>query len=213
MRNFYQSVAYNVTGRASGLMDKDFINKIYLSDGKFHDSKVAYYDGQKTDSPTASLSTIAAKKSDNNVLGLTTADGKEKWIEVDLSDQKLYGWEGDRKVYDFTISSGKPWTPTPEGEFRVWIKLRYHTMEGGSKETGDYYKLPNVPYVMYFDAGYGIHGTYWHNNFGHPMSHGCINLRTEDAAQIFNWAGPDLGDNSVALSSDTNPGIRVVVHE
>ena len=48
--------------------------------------------------------------------------------------------------------------------------------------------LPNVPYTMYFYKGYGIHGTYWHHNFGHPMSHGCVNMRTSDAAWLFNWA-------------------------
>lgn len=54
--------------------------------------------------------------------------------------------------------------------------------------SGPGYYLPDVPYVMYFYRGYGLHGTYWHNNFGVPMSHGCVNLRTEDAAWLFDWA-------------------------
>ena len=68
-------------------------------------------------------------------------------------------------------------------------------MSGGSKELGTYYYLPNVPYIMFFyndkvskSTGYSLHGTYWHNNFGVPMSHGCINMRTGDVAQIYNWA-------------------------
>lgn len=119
-----------------------------------------------------------------------------KRIEVDLSNQKLYAYEGDNLVYNFAVSTGKPWWATPTGEFRTWTKLRYARMRGGSKVLGTYYDLPNVPYIMYFEndkvpgwKGYGIHGAYWHNNFGHPMSHGCVNLQLGEAEQIFNWAG------------------------
>ncbi len=68
------------------------------------------------------------------------------------------------------------------GLFHVYVKYRYANM------TGPGYNLPNVPYVMYFYKDYGLHGTYWHNNFGHPMSHGCVNFRTEDAGWLYNWA-------------------------
>ena len=62
-------------------------------------------------------------------------------------------------------------------------------MKGGSYATGDYYFLPKVPYVMYFiDGGYALHGTYWHHNFGHPMSHGCVNLPTDQSKLLFDWA-------------------------
>jgi lipoprotein-anchoring transpeptidase ErfK/SrfK len=54
--------------------------------------------------------------------------------------------------------------------------------------TGPGYYLPNVPYTMYFYGGYGLHGTYWHNNFGTPMSHGCVNLSTADSGWLFDWA-------------------------
>ena len=67
-------------------------------------------------------------------------------------------------------------------------------MEGGSKDLGTYYYLPNVPYIMYFFndqvpkwRGYGIHGDYWHDNFGNTMSHGCVNLRPDDAGLLFHW--------------------------
>ena len=125
------------------------------------------------------------------VLGETTGD---KRIEIDLTNQRLYAYESNNRVYDFLISSGK-WGRTPTGTFNVWIKLRATKMEGGSKALRTYYYLPNVPYVMYFYnssipkyRGYGIHGTYWHNNFGHPMSHGCINMRTDEAGLLYNWA-------------------------
>lgn len=144
------------------------------------------------------------------VLGQTT---ENKWIEIDLSDQHLYAHEGDRIVYDFLVSTGK-WAPTPKGEFRIWIKLRYATMHGGNKEDGTYYWLPNVPYTMYFYQGYGLHGTYWHNNFGRPMSHGCVNLSIPDAEKLFWWAGPSLNDGkSVGYPARDNPGTKVVIHD
>lgn len=130
-----------------------------------------------------------------NVLGEST--GGERWIEVDLSDQRLYMKEGVNTVGNFLVSTGK-WSPTPKGEWRVWIKLRYARMRGGSKALGTWYDLPNVPYTMYYNKGYGVHGAYWHNNFGNPMSHGCVNMKPEEAGIVFNWA---------------SVGTRVVVHE
>lgn len=142
-----------------------------------------------------------------------TATGAEKWIEIDLSEQKIRAWEGNRQVMEFVISSGKRLTPTPDGEFRIWVKLRYTKMEGGVRGTSDYYYLPNVPYVMYFYKGYGIHGAYWHMNFGTPVSHGCVNLQIPDAGQLFNWAAPlTPAGKSVGFATNENPGTRVVVH-
>lgn len=143
---------------------------------------------------------------------LSAAAAENKWIEVDLSKQRLYAHEGDRIVYELPISSGK-WAPTPTGTFRIWTKLRYAKMSGGSRALNTYYYLPNVPYIMYFYKGYGLHGTYWHNNFGTPMSHGCVNLSIPDAEKLFHWAGPVLppGKN-VVYPSKENPGTLVVVH-
>lgn len=141
------------------------------------------------------------------VLGLGS---DERWIEVDLSDQKLYAHNGGNIDYAFLVSSGK-WGLTPTGDFRIWIKLRYTKMSGGSGRT--YYYLPNVPFTQYFYKGYGLHGTYWHNNFGHPMSHGCVNLATPDAEKLFYWTSPPVteGKNTIYPSKD-NAGTRVVVH-
>ena len=151
-----------------------------------------------------------------NVLGVSA---EERWVEVDLSDQKLYAWEGDSLYLETPISSGLPWWPTPTGEFRIWIKLRATRMEGGSGKY--YYNLPNVPYVMYFEnsstpgwRGYGLHGTYWHNDFGRPRSHGCVNLPTSIAKEIYYWAQPNLEEGKSSVkSSQGNPGTRVVIHE
>jgi len=111
-----------------------------------------------------------------------------KWIDVDISEQRIRAYAGNQVVYTALVSTGREPNPTVIGQYRIWIKLRYDDMEGGSKEKGDYYYLEDVPYVMYFYQGYGIHGTYWHNNFGTPMSHGCVNLTIADAAWFYNWA-------------------------
>lgn len=110
-----------------------------------------------------------------------------KRIEVDLTHQELYAYQGNTLTYSFPISSGLIRTPTPLGTFYPQRKLLSDEMIGGSKLAGDYYDLPNVPYDVYFYGGYALHGTYWHHNFGHPMSHGCINLPTPDAKLLYNW--------------------------
>jgi lipoprotein-anchoring transpeptidase ErfK/SrfK len=105
-----------------------------------------------------------------------------RWIDVDLSEQLLSVYEGRRIVRTMSVSTGLPGTPTPEGRFRIWVRMRYDDMEGP-----DYF-LADVPYTMYFYMGYGLHAATWHNNFGHPMSHGCVNLSLTDAEWLFNWA-------------------------
>jgi lipoprotein-anchoring transpeptidase ErfK/SrfK len=112
----------------------------------------------------------------------------EKWIDINLSTQTITAYEGNSALYSAIVSTGLPRTPTVVGSYNVYIKYTATDMQGGSHAYGDYYYLPNVPYTMYFYGGYGIHGTYWHNNFGQPMSHGCVNLRTSDAKWFFDWA-------------------------
>lgn len=166
------------------------------------------------------------KLRDNNlaqVLGShIAADGSEKWIEVDLSDLRLYAWEGNRKVYEFSISTGRPGYETPAGEYRVWRKVRTQAYRGGSKVRGDYYYLPNVPYSLFFGGsgvpnskGYAIHGAYWHNDFGiKNRSSGCVNVKPEEAGLLYNWAGPAMSDGlGVINATADNPGVRVVVHD
>lgn len=111
-----------------------------------------------------------------------------KWIDINLSRQSITAYEGNTPIYSAIVSTGLPRTPTVVGSYNVYVKYAATDMRGGSHAAGDYYYLPNVPYTMYFFRGYGIHGTYWHNNFGQPMSHGCVNLRTSDAKWFFDWA-------------------------
>ena len=132
----------------------------------------------------------------------------EKWIEVNVTTQQVTAWEGDVPVMSFIASTGLPGTPTALGEFEIYWKLESTLMTGA-----DYY-LPEVPYTMYFYGGYALHGTYWHNNFGRPMSHGCVNLETDNAQKLFEWADPVIppGQTQVVASAN-NPGTLVVVHE
>ncbi len=106
----------------------------------------------------------------------------ERWIDVDLTHQRTYAYQGKNLIQSFVVSTGVWQHPTVTGQYRIYVKYEAADMAGPG------YYLPAVPYVMYFYRGYGLHGTYWHHNFGTPMSHGCINLRTEDARWLFNWA-------------------------
>jgi lipoprotein-anchoring transpeptidase ErfK/SrfK len=132
---------------------------------------------------------------DELVLGDSTENKSvDKRIEVDLKNQRVYAYEKEKKVFDFLISSGA-WDRTPTGTFKIWTKVRSQKMSGGSKELGTYYYLPNVQNVMFFynekyerKLGYSFHQAYWHNNFGVPMSHGCINMTTTDSATLYRWA-------------------------
>lgn len=176
-------------------------------------AKLAYIDGKQISIPEE-LAQVPSRKA---VLGV--ASPSERWIEVDLSEQKLKAWDGNALYLETLISTGLPWFPTPQGEFRVWMKLRATRMEGG--EGRYYYNLPNVPYVMFFEneevpgwRGYGLHGTYWHNDFGTVHSHGCVNLPTARAQELYEWVTPILPEGkSMVRSSADNPGTRIVIHE
>ncbi len=157
-----------------------------------------------------------AKLPSKKVLGENSG---EKTIFVDLTNQRVYAYEGDRLIYNFLVSTGK-WGRTPTGTFIIEKKFKAAKMSGGSQALGTYYYLPNVPWIMFFgnskipaSRGFSFHGTYWHNNFGHPMSHGCVNMKISEAAILYSWAGPTLpeGKNSGGTSTD-NPGTKVVIY-
>ena len=105
-----------------------------------------------------------------------------KWIDIDLSSQWLTAYAGNTAVFSTSVSTGLPRTPTPTGRYSIRYKVASTTMSGPG------YYLTGVPWVMSFYGSYTIHGTYWHNNFGHPMSHGCVNMRTSEAQWLYNWA-------------------------
>jgi LysM repeat protein len=122
----------------------------------------------------------------------------EKWIDIDIGDQVLTAYQGDTAVRTFTISSGSKRYPTVTGSFRTYARIELQDMSGGSQAAGDYYFQPDVPWVQYFFEGYAIHGAYWHNQFGTPIGHGCINMRVEESRWLYDWTGVT--------------GIRVEVH-
>lgn len=142
-----------------------------------------------------------------------------KKIYVDLTNQMLYAYEDENLVFSFLISSGK-WGKTPTGVFDIWSKFRFTKMSGGSTALKTYYYLPNVPYVMFFSndkiaasRGFSIHGTYWHDNFGHPMSHGCINMKTSEAGLIYNWTDPKIPEGKKTVkSSPKKPGTQIIIY-
>lgn len=189
--------------------------EILKSDGAFDEgASVAFFNGKIIDYPKTSLARMKtpSNSSSSQVLGSKNSAGEEKWIEVSIPEQRLRAWEGKKIVMEFPISSGL-WSPTPLGDYAIWYKTRYQKMEGGSKEMGTYYYLPNVPYNMFFFKGYAIHGAYWHNNFGQPMSHGCVNSPLANVSELFEWSGPVVPpDQNIARATVDNPGTRVFVH-
>jgi len=106
-------------------------------------------------------------------------------IEIDLSDQRLIAWENGIQVLNTAVSTGRPEFPTVEGIYNIRTRFLSKRMRGPSYDTVD------VPWVMFFYGGYAIHGAYWHNDFGVPISHGCVNLPVNDAKWLYEWA--DMG--------------------
>lgn len=156
---------------------------------------------------------LASEIQISKVLGDET-HSQEKHIYVDLEKQLLTAYDGETLFMDAQVSTGK-WGRTPPGEYSIWVKMRSTRMAGGSGS--DYYNLPNVPYVMYFYSpkvpkisGYSLHGAYWHNNFGHPMSHGCVNMRQIDAEKLYDWATPAT-ISSITYVDTVNTGTKVTI--
>ncbi|HMI87953.1 MAG TPA: L,D-transpeptidase [Polyangiaceae bacterium] len=148
----------------------------------------------------------------------------EKWIDVNLTRQTLVAFEGDRPVYATLVSSGRRGRDpndkvhdhqTVQGSFRIREKHVSITMDGDGPAPGDMpYSIEDVPYVMYFEGSYALHGAFWHNNFGHEQSHGCVNLAPLDAKRLFFWTEPLLPQGwHGAIAPKERPGTRVVVHE
>ncbi len=106
----------------------------------------------------------------------------ERWILVDLSTQTLTAWEGDYPVYSVTVSTGYGMDETPTGVFAI------QSMHTVARMQGEGYDIPDVPYTMYYDGNYAIHGTYWHQDFGVPVSSGCVNVAEDHAAWLYDWS-------------------------
>lgn len=142
----------------------------------------------------------------------------ERWLDVDLTRQTLVAYVGEKPQFATLVSTGRgsrmSETSTPEGVFRVWVKLRASDMDNtddaGAHEN---YAIAAVPWVMYFEKGYGLHGAFWHRRFGETRSHGCVNLSPGDAERLFYWTSPRVYPGwSASLPSPHDPGTLVRVH-
>ena len=145
---------------------------------------------------------------------------EDKWIDVNLAEQTLVLYDGRTPVYTTLISSGLPDRrnlperdfETLSGLFRVKSKHLTDTMDGDTAVDGPY-SVDDVPYVMYFELAYALHSAFWHNRFGRPKSHGCVNLAPLDARHVFNWAEPPLHEGwHSAYPTEDVPGTWVWVH-
>jgi len=140
---------------------------------------------------------------------------RERWIDVNLKRQTLVAFEGTTAVFATLVSSGRNEHETPPGSFRIREKHISATMDGDADTAADGpYSIEDVPYIEYFNAGYALHGAFWHGAFGSVKSHGCVNLAPRDAKAIFGWTEPQLplGWHAVFATKD-RPGTRVIVHE
>jgi lipoprotein-anchoring transpeptidase ErfK/SrfK len=142
----------------------------------------------------------------------------EKWIDVDLSQESLVAFEGDKPVFATIVSTGRHNTDpakdhtTVSGSFRIREKHISTTMDDDAASDGTY-RIEDVPWVMYFEKSYALHGAFWHSSFGRERSHGCVNLTPHDAREVFLWAGPTLPEGWHAVrATEANPGTRVIVH-
>ncbi|MBI2415764.1 MAG: L,D-transpeptidase [Candidatus Kerfeldbacteria bacterium] len=134
--------------------------------------------GQIDQSAQAEIVTLPSKLPPD---GRTDVD---RYVRVDLSEQRLYAYDHGYQVNTFLISSGLPRTPTPPGEYHIQRKIYSHLYSGPG------YYLPNTLYNLQFRPHYYLHGAYWHNNFGHPMSHGCVNIHYDNAKWLYDWMQP-----------------------
>jgi hypothetical protein len=139
------------------------------------------------------IESYTSKTSSGNARKITT----NKKIIINLTEQKMYAYEGDNLFMETYISSGLDDLPTPRGTFHIFEKTPSRYMQGPLPGISDqYYDLPGVPWTMYFtNEGAAIHGAYWHNSFGTQWSHGCVNLSPEDAERMYLWA--DIGTTVV----------------
>jgi hypothetical protein len=116
---------------------------------------------------------------------------EDRWIHINLLEQTLVAYEGDTPVYVTLVSSGASGFDTPQGLHKIRRKYISKRMRGPDPDHGTY-DIAEVPWTMYYDRGYALHGAYWHNGFGKTRSHGCTNVPPVDARWLFQWANPEV---------------------
>jgi hypothetical protein len=111
---------------------------------------------------------------------------QDRWLAIDLYEQNLVAYEGETPVFTTIVATGLPGTDTNEGTYDVWALIDRDPMSG-AVGAPNFYSLQSVPWVMYFDDGISLHGTYWHDLFGFRRSRGCVNLTISDARYLYEW--------------------------
>ncbi len=120
---------------------------------------------------------------------MPTGRVEDRRIEIDLARQRLAAFQGETRVYDLPVSTGRRATPTPTGTFPIIRRVENERMIGGEPGTASYYDLSNIYFTQYFTSiGHALHYAYWHDNFGNEMSHGCVNMTLWDSKWIWNFA-------------------------
>lgn len=127
----------------------------------------------------------------------------EQWLAVDLFEQTLVAYIGDRMVYATLVSTGLPQWSTYEGLFRIYQRWQNGPMSGAAGWLGDAYYIENIANIMYFDNDIALHAAYWHDKFGYRQSRGCVNLSLMDAHWIYEWTREDEDTWVYVYSSDS----------
>ncbi len=148
---------------------------------------------------------------------------EDKRIEIDLDSQIVTCFEGEMPVFSTRCASGTAFYDTngvrhdfftPRGEYRIYLKRPSRRMTGG-EDINDEYDLPGVPWCSFFTRdGVAIHGTYWHNDYGRPRSHGCVNVTIDAAKWIYRWANPYTGhdvEEHVTTREEQETATRIIV--
>jgi lipoprotein-anchoring transpeptidase ErfK/SrfK len=189
-RKLYYGTVYRVIGRVA---DAEGSHWYRLQEG------ITY-------SPGPYVPTWAVHRVPAEALAPLSPGRDDKWMEIRLADQMLTCYEGEQPVFNTPISSGVGGMATPRGEHRVLYKRHTKRMIGSD------YDLPGVPFPVYFTwNAVAIHGTYWHNDYGRPHSHGCVNVTSDAARWIFRWVDPQASYGEHTVRSEAHAGTRVVV--
>ena len=139
----------------------------------------------------------------------------ERWLDIDISEQVLVAYEGERPVFATLVSTGRArrGSETPLGSHRIWVKLAFSDMSNLRYEDApSHYAMEQVPWVQYFEGSFGLHAAFWHDDFGRRRSHGCVNLSPRDAQWLFQFTGPSLPNGWDAIfPRESSPGSLVHV--